>query len=256
MYDYSNRHALVTGAAHGIGRAIANRLAGEGCTLTLWDLDEQALTRTASELTEGGANVSYRRVDVANLAEVADGHEAVARKFGTPDILVNNAGIGQVASVLEIRPEDFERTLRVNVTGAFNCCHVVVPQMVEKRRGSIINIASWFGKSGRPASLAYCASKFALIGMTQSMAIDLAVHGIRVNAVCPGTIANTQMRADADAQAVARGLPPASERKHQIPLGRLGEPDDVANVVAFLLSGEASYMTGQSINVTGGLWMN
>ncbi|MGO4387792.1 SDR family NAD(P)-dependent oxidoreductase [Microvirga sp. 2YAF29] len=257
MYEFSGKTAVVTGAAHGIGKAIAQRLIDEGCAVALWDHDKSSLDATVEELRKAGARASAHHVDVSDLAAVKDVFQDTTNALGgVPDIFVNNAGIGQVASILDAAPQDFDRTIQVNVRGVFNCCHTVVPGMVERNSGVIINVASWFGKSGRPMSLAYCASKFALIGMTQSMALDLAKHGIRVNAVCPGTITNTRMRDEADAAAVANGLPPASERVHLIPLGRLGQPEDIAKAVAFLVSDEASYMTGQSINVTGGLWMN
>jgi len=257
MYGYPNSIAVVTGAANGIGRAIARRLASEGCKLALWDNDGAALDRVSSELIAQGAQVSSQVLDVSVLQAVRSATDkAVSELGGSPRILVNCAGIGRVASILDGSPEEFDETIRVNVRGTYNCCYSLVPLMTAQRAGTIINIASWFGKSGRPMSLAYCASKFAIIGMTQSMALDLAKHAIRVNAVCPGTIANTLMRERADEEAAAKGLPPSAERVHLIPMGRLGYPEDVANVVAFLVSDEASYMTGQSLNVTGGLWMN
>lgn len=256
MYDYKGDVAIVTGAAFGIGRAISRRLAGEGCKVLLWDHDRETLSRTHAELAAAGADVAQAVIDVTDLAQVKAGVDAAISAHGQVDVLVNNAGTGQVASIIDDTPEAFDFTMRLNVYGAFNCCHAVVPTMLGRKAGRIINIASWFGKVGRPSSLAYCTSKFALLGMTQSMGLDLASHGIRVNAVCPGTIMNTRMREVADEQAIARGLPPAAERAHLIPLGRLGEPEDVANVVAFLLSRQADYMTGQGINVTGGLWMN
>lgn len=256
MYNYAGKRAIVTGAAHGIGKAIAMRLAGEECAVSLWDVNHTALQGTLAELKEGSGHHS-NMVDVSDLDGVKAAFAATVQAWGAaPDVLVNNAGIGRLASILDVTPEDFDRTMEVNVGGTFNCCHVIVPAMRDAGGGNIVNMASWFGKSGRPNSLAYCASKFAIIGMTQSMAIDLAAHGIRVNAVCPGTIDNTEMRKQADETAAALGLPSAAERQHLIPLQRLGQPEDIARVVAFLISNEASYMTGQSINVTGGLWMN
>ncbi|MGB3866129.1 MAG: SDR family NAD(P)-dependent oxidoreductase [Xanthobacteraceae bacterium] len=256
MYEYKGDVAIVTGAAYGIGRAISRRLVEEGCKVLLWDHDHETLSRTHAELAAAGANVAPAVIDVTDLTQVKAGVDAAIAAHGRVDVLVNNAGTGQVASIIDDTPEAFDFTMRLNVYGAFNCCHAVVPAMLGRKAGRIINIASWFGKVGRPSSLAYCTSKFALLGMTQSMGLDLASHGIRVNAVCPGTIMNTRMREVADEQAIAKGLPPAAERAHLIPLGRLGEPEDVANVVAFLLSRQADYMTGQGINVTGGLWMN
>lgn len=257
MYGYSDSVAIVTGAANGIGKAIAQRLAAEGCRVALWDTDGAALDRVAGELGASGTRVTSQVLDVSSLEAVRAATDKTVADLGTaPRILVNCAGIGRVASILDGSPEEFDETMRVNVRGTYNCCFSIVPLMTARRDGAIINIASWFGKSGRPMSLAYCASKFAIIGMTQSMALDLAKHGIRVNAVCPGTIANTLMRERADQEAAAKGLPPSADRVHLIPMGRLGTPEDVANAAAFLISDEASYMTGQSLNVTGGLWMN
>lgn len=257
MMRQEGKHAIVTGAARGIGRAIAERLAQEGCRLSLWDIDGDEVESTVGALRDGGADVRFTPVDVADRAAVAAASAEIMGQWGCgPDILVNNAGIGEVASILDATPEGFGRTMAVNVNGTFNCCQEIVPVMKDAGGGIVINVASWFGKSGRPMSLAYCTSKFAVIGMTQSMALDLAAHGIRVNAVCPGTITDTQMREQADAAAVEKGLLPAAERTHLIPLGRLGKPKDIANVVAFLVSDDADYMTGQAINVTGGLWMN
>lgn len=257
MYGLKGRRAIVTGAAHGIGRAIARRLVTEGCAVALWDVDADGAEIARLQLARDGGDVLARDVDVADLASVQTALDGTLAAWGgSPDILVNNAGIGQVASILDARPADFDRTMQVNVGGTYNCCHLVAPLMRDAGGGQIVNISSWFGKSGRPMSLAYCASKFALIGMTQSMALDLARFGIRVNAVCPGTITDTRMREQADAEAVSKGLPPSSEREHLIPLGRLGRPDDIARAVAFLVSDEAAYMTGQSVNATGGLWMN
>ncbi|MBW3098442.1 SDR family NAD(P)-dependent oxidoreductase [Pseudohoeflea coraliihabitans] len=257
MYGLEGKRAIVTGAAHGIGRAVSERLIREGCSVALWDIDGGGVRETTGSLSREGGQAAAYEVDVSDREAVAAAHAEVMAKWGAaPDILVNNAGIGQVASILDAEPQDFDRTLSVNIGGTYNCCHVSVPAMRDAGGGLIVNIASWFGKSGRPMSLAYCASKFAIIGMTQSMALDLATSNIRVNAVCPGTITDTRMREMADAEASRKGLPASTERQHLIPLGRLGKPRDIANAVAYLVSDEADYMTGQSINVTGGLWMN
>jgi NAD(P)-dependent dehydrogenase (short-subunit alcohol dehydrogenase family) len=257
MYGYKSKVAVVTGAASGIGRAIARRLAAEGTRVSLWDIDSDGLSTVAAECRDHGVTVDTQVVDVGDLEVVRAATEATSAALkATPNVLINCAGIGRIASILDGSPEEFDETMRVNVRGSYNCCYVIAPLMSDAKAGSIVSISSWFGKSGRPMSLAYCASKFALIGMTQSMAIDLAPHGVRVNAVCPGAITDTRMRTLADQEAAAKGLPSSAERVHLIPLGRLGQPDDVANAVAFLVSDEASYMTGQSINVTGGLWMN
>lgn len=256
MYGLEGRRAIVTGATHGIGKAIARRLVKEGCSVAIWDIDKSAADNLRDELAIGG-EAQAARCDVSDPQSVRAALDATIRNWGAgPEIFVNNAGIGKLGSILDTPEDDFEQTMRVNVFGTFNCSQPVARLMKERGGGQIINISSWFGKSGRPLSLAYCASKFALIGMTQSMALDLAPYGIRVNAVCPGTIDNTRMREEADDAAVRNGLLPAAQRTNLIPLGRLGQPEDIARVVAYLASDEADYLTGQSINATGGLWMN
>ena len=139
--------------------------------------------------------------------------------------------------------------------GVFNVARAVVPGMVERKRGAVVNLASWLGRRGHPAFSAYAATKFAVVGMTQSLAPEVAPHGVRVNAVCPGLIGATPTRDALDATSEAAGLPRAEERAKSIPLGRIGTPEDVAKVVAFLASDEAAYVTGAAYDVAGGLWM-
>jgi NAD(P)-dependent dehydrogenase (short-subunit alcohol dehydrogenase family) len=231
--------ALITGAASGIGRAVALRLASEGYVVAACDID---------------ASAAYR-IDVGRNDDVVSLVAAVERDCGPIDVVVNSAGILRMGLVTDITPEDWAQTFRVNVDGVFHVCRAVLPGMQVRKAGAIVNIASWFGKVGKPHFAAYCASKFAVIGLTQSLAMEVAMLGIRVNAVCPGTIAGTRMRDVADDGARRLGLPTAAERESAIPLGRAGRPEDVADVVAFLLSRKARYMTGQAINVTGGLWL-
>jgi NAD(P)-dependent dehydrogenase (short-subunit alcohol dehydrogenase family) len=175
--------------------------------------------------------------------------------LGPIDLLVNNAGpAGSARSPSSRRPTGTRpsrqrgRRLLLLSGGASH--------MTTRGRGSIVNIASWSGKAGAPYFGPYCASKFAVIGLTQSLAKEVAAQGIRVNAVCPGIVAGTEMRAQVDAEARALGRPTSTDRVGWIPLGRLGEAEDVAGVVAFLASDDARYMTGQALNVTGGLWMH
>jgi NAD(P)-dependent dehydrogenase (short-subunit alcohol dehydrogenase family) len=178
------------------------------------------------------------------------------RRFGAIDIVVNNAGISPMATIAETSPEEFRNVFRVNVDGVFHGCKSVAPHMTARGSGKIINISSWFGKIGQHSFGAYCASKFAVIGLTQSMAKEMAEHGVNVNAVCPGTIVDTGMREEADREAIRLGRRTAKEREANIPLGRVGVPEDISRVVAFLASEESDYMTGQAINVTGGLLMH
>ncbi len=252
---FEGQRAVVTGAAGGIGRAVARSLADEGAKVAIWDANAERLAATAEDLRAGGALVTTAVLDVSDRAAVTEAAEAARIELGGPITqLVNNAGIGKLASLDNVEVEDFRRTLEVNVLGSFNCLQILLNDLCDAR-GVVVNMASWFGKSGRPFAMPYSASKAAVIAMTQSAAYELAGRGVRVNAICPGTIDQTEMRAAADREAAALGLPRAADRASAIPLGRLGTPDDISKAVCFLLSPAAAYMTGQAINVTGGLWM-
>lgn len=256
MYDLGGKSALVTGAASGIGRAIARRLAKEGCDIAILDLDRAGAEEVAGLVRDMGRRAVVQGADVADLAQVEAGVGACMNALGKIDILVNNAGILRISTLVEMSPADWRDTFRVNVDGMFHCCKVVLPQMIARRHGRVINIASWIGKSGQPYYAAYCASKFAVIGVTQSLAREVAADNITVNAICPGLVVETAMRDRAEADSKRLGLALAAERESTIPLGRLALPEDVAPVAAFLASEEAAYMTGQAINATGGLWMH
>jgi NAD(P)-dependent dehydrogenase (short-subunit alcohol dehydrogenase family) len=255
MDGLEGRRALVTGGGGGIGRAIALRLAQEGCDLGILDRDLAAAEATAGAVRSLGRRAHAAAGNVARRQDAEAALQALTKALGGVDILVNNAGILRTAPFLETTDEDWHDTFGVNLDGAFHCCRAVLPAMVAQRRGAVVNIASWTGKQGVPNHAAYSASKFALIGLTQAIASEMAEHGIRVNAVCPGIIVDTQMRVEAEARNRAQGLPDVATRLRGIPLRRAGTPADVANLVAFLCSDQADYMTGQAVNVTGGLWM-
>lgn len=256
MYKLDGKVALITGAATGIGRRIATRLAEEGADIAIFDVNTAEAEKTAGMVRERGRRVEVAKVDVGDFEATDKAIAAVIKSFGQIDILVNNAGIIRLGTVIDTPVKEWREVFRVNVDGVFHCCKAALPHMLKRGNGKIINTASWFGKIGKPEYSAYCASKFAVIGLTQSLAMEMAPHGINVNAVCPGTIVETQMRVEADAESVRRGIATAKEREKNIPLGRVGLPDDIARTVAFLASDEAAYMTGQAINVTGGLWMH
>jgi NAD(P)-dependent dehydrogenase (short-subunit alcohol dehydrogenase family) len=243
--------ALVTGAASGIGRATARRLAEAGCKIVALDRDARALTLLADEL---GAQKLV--LDIADEAAVDSAFDRAISANGRIDYVVHSAGIDHLDRVAECSFADWRKILAVNLDGSFLVCRAAIRHMTERKGGRIVNVASWLGKAGMAGHAPYAASKFGIIGLTQSLAKEVAEYGVTVNAVCPGPIDHTQMRAEADAQSLARGLAPASERVKFIPMARMGEPEDVAGVIFFLLSDDASYMTGQAINVTGGLWMN
>ena len=248
--------ALVTGGATGIGRAIAKRLARAGYDLAIADIDAPGAEAAANQLRESGRRVAAIQCDVGERASALRMAEEAARALGDVDLLVNNAGILRLGPLVSFSDKDWRDIFRVNVDGVFFCCQAVLPRMMARRRGNVVNIASWNGKLGAPNFGAYSATKFAVIGLTQALAREVDSQGIRVNAVCPGIVAGTPMRAQVERDGQAFGLPPSSERAKTIPLGRLATPEDIANVVVFLASEEAAYMTGQAINVTGGLWLH
>ena len=255
MEGLEGKRALITGGAAGIGRAIALKLAREGCDIALIDIDGPAAEATAAEIREHGRGATAAAGDVSSAESM---RAAVARlaSGGAPiDILVNNAGIARLGSLLTMSEKDWRDTFAVNVDGVFNATRAVVPGMVERRRGAVVNLASWLGRRGHPAFAAYAATKFAVIGITQSLAPEVAPFGVRVNAVCPGLIVGTPMREALDKASAGAGLPPSEERAKSIPIGRAGTAEDVAKVVAFLASDEAAYVTGAAYDVTGAMWM-
>ncbi len=254
MYDMRDRVAIVTGSGGGIGRAIALRLASEGCDIGVFDIGEAGARETAELVRALGRNTAIAVGNVARREEVSRGVGQMAHELGPIDILVNNAGILRTGPFLAVTEADWRDTLGVNLDGTFHFCQAVLPGMIERRRGNVVNMSSWVGKKGVPNHAAYSASKFAVIGLTQSIAGEVAGLGVRVNAVCPGIIVDTQMRIVAEESNKRHGLPDVTERAKAIPMGRVGVPDDIARVVAFLASDESSYMTGQAINITGGLW--
>lgn len=250
------RVALVTGAAAGIGLAIARRLARAGYDIAIADVDATGAERAAREIQAQGRWAIAMGCDVGDRSDVLRMAATVHRTLGDIDLLVNNAGIVRLGPLASLAEEDWRALFRVNVDGVFFCCQAVLPRMMARRGGNIVSISSWNGKLGAPNFGAYSATKAAVISLTQALAWEVASLGIRVNAICPGIVAGTPMRQQVEREGPALGLPPSSERATAIPLGRLGTPEDIASVVAFLASDEAAYMTGQAINVTGGLWVH
>jgi len=251
----TDRVALITGGGAGIGRAIALKLAREGCDVAILDLDETGAEATAEQVRALGLRAAVATGDVASASSVRDAVGALEREIGAFDVLVNNAGIARLGPLLTMSEKDWEDTFAINVTGTFHVTRAVVPGMVERRRGSVINLSSWLGRRGHPSFGAYAASKFAIVGFTQTLALEVAPH-VRVNAVGPGLIVGTPMRSVIDDASVRDGLPRAEERAKSIPLARAGTPEDVANLIAFLASDEAAYITGGFYDVTGGSWMS
>jgi NAD(P)-dependent dehydrogenase (short-subunit alcohol dehydrogenase family) len=251
VYALEGRTGLVTGGGAGIDRAIARRLAQDGMQIAVLDRDAAAAEAVAGEIA--GLAVS---ADVTSPDAVGHAVAATFARYGRIDLLVNNAGICWTGPALEMPLDVLQAMLRVNVEGVFITSRAVLPAMIARRNGVVVNLASWAGKTGNAWFAGYSASKFAVIGLTQALAREMAPHGIRVNAVCPGIVVGTAMRRALEAQQQQYGLPQTAEREKLIPLGRVSVPEDVAQVVAFLASDEAAYMTGEAVNLSGGLLMD
>jgi len=239
--------ALVTGAAQGIGRDIALALATDGADVAICDVNLEAAQKTAADIEAKGRKSLALKANVASSAEVTSMIDQIVEKFGRIDILVNNAGITRDGLILRMKDEDWDLVLSINLKGSFLCTKSALKYMTKQRGGTIINIASIVGAMGNAGQANYVASKAGLIGLTKTIAREYANRGITANAVAPGFI-DTAMT-----QALTENV--RTELAKQIPLGKLGTPDDVANAVRFLASPWASYITGQVIHVNGGMYM-
>ena len=245
MAQLEGRIAIVTGAARGIGQAIAVKLASEGADIALCDVEKDWLTETAGLIAATGRRVECFAVDVSNGAAVQAAVDQIAEKFGKIDILVNNAGITRDTLLIRMSEEDWDKVLQVNLKGAFLFTKAVARPMMKQRAGAIVNVASIIGLIGNAGQCNYAASKAGLIALTKSVAKELAARNIRANAVAPGFI-KTKMTEKLTEDIQKKML-------EAIPLGRFGLPEDVANVVLFLASDAASYVTGQVLTVCGGM---
>jgi len=243
--ELSGQTAVVTGAARGIGREIAERLAGAGASVAVVDVSDETVAQAAAELSKKGIAARGYRCDVSSFDDTAAVGERILADFGRVDVLVNNAGITRDRLFVRMTNDDWAAVINVNLSGAFNCSKAFASAMLKQRSGSIVNIASVVGQIGNPGQANYAASKAGVIGLTKSLAREFAPRGVRVNAIAPGFI-RTAMT-DALTEDVQ------TQMKQSIPLGRFGEAGDVAGVVMFLVSDASAYVTGQVINCDGGL---
>ncbi|MBT5552005.1 MAG: 3-oxoacyl-[acyl-carrier-protein] reductase [Nitrospina sp.] len=245
--ELENKVALVTGGAQGIGRTISEELVRNGAHVVLGDVNLEGAQATADAINNNGGSASAVKIDVSNPDEVKQVFDSIKNDKKPVDILVNNAGITRDGLMIRMKEADWDSVLNINLKGSFLCSQQAAKQMMKQKSGAIVNIASIVGVMGNFGQANYSASKAGVIGLTKTLAREVASRGIRVNAVAPGFI-DTEMTRVLE-ESVRQSL------IEQIPLARLGLPDDVARCVSFLVSDRSSYITGQVINVNGGMLM-
>ena len=244
--------ALVTGGGRGIGRAICLRLANEGAKVAVVDILEQEAAQTAEEIKAKGAQALALKTDVTQLGQVRACVQKIKDTWGAVDILVNNAGWDKVEPFVDSQPETWDKVIAINLKGPINFCHAVIPQMIERGAGKIITISSDAGRVGSTGEAVYSACKAGVIGFSKTLARELARSKINVNVVCPGPTDTALLK---QVTAGERGARIIEAMTKAVPFRRLGQPEEIANTVAFFASPDADFVTGQVLSVSGGLTM-
>jgi 2-hydroxycyclohexanecarboxyl-CoA dehydrogenase len=245
----TERTAIVTGGASGIGLAIAERMAADGNAVAIFDRNGEAADEAAAKIVANGGTALGVAVDVTDRAQIDAGVDLVRERLGRPTILVNSAGLDGFDPFLKITAEKWNRIIAVNLTGTFDCCQAVVPDMIEEGWGRIVNISSSSAQSGQPIMTHYVASKAGVIGFTKALALELGPLGITVNTIPPGFIDTPMLR-----KSESRGLLGKGVETHEAttPVRRVGQPEDIAAACSYLVREEAGYVTGQVLGVNGG----
>ena len=250
MFYLDNRIAVITGAGSGIGKAIAELFAQHGATVIVADLNEHSGNQLADQINHQGGTARFCQLDVTDEQQCNQTIKQTLEGFGKIDVLVNNAGIGHVGSILETSHEELQKLLQVNMMGTFNMARATLPSMMEKRSGSIINMASIGGVVGVRDRFAYCASKFGVVGMTKAMALDHARDGIRTNCICPGRVETPFVQARI--QEYPDPEKAYAEMAASQPVGRMARPDEIAAAALYLASPQAAMVNGSCQMIDGG----
>jgi NAD(P)-dependent dehydrogenase (short-subunit alcohol dehydrogenase family) len=254
------RITIVTGGGSGIGRSICQHIAKEGGKVVACDIDTDAAETTVESIEKEGGEAATMKADVTRKSEVQRMAAEVRKKHGRIDILVNNAGTDKKGAITELAEETWDMLMSLNLKGVFLCTQAVMPAMIEQRYGRVVNISSMAGKTGEPLTSPYCASKFGVIGFTQSVALEVGRYNVTINAVCPGPVDTELIRKSVEQSAAIKGMSPEDFMQEffigPTPLGRIAKPGDVAKAVVFLASDDAEFITGSTLNVSGGREMH
>ena len=248
----TDKVALVTGGSRGIGRAISRRLAEEGARVAIADILEDEARQTATEIVAAGGQALAVTTDVSQLDQVRACVQHVTDTWGAIDILVNNAGWDRIEPFVESSPETWDKVIAINLRGPINLCHTVAPQMMERKQGKIISISSDAGRVGSTGEAVYSACKAGIIGFSKTLARELARSQVNVNVVCPGPTDTALLQQVTQGERGARVI---EAMTRAVPFRRLGQPEEIANAVAFFASPDADFVTGQVLSVSGGLTM-